>query len=410
MASKHQRVLDEEVDVARFTKGWQDLNVIEKRLKNKATLSSHLKALAKAEMDIDANLASGGKPDKRSMDKLQDVYITTPNFKNIQRQAAILLATCNWRLDNPDHAITLLKEACSPPPTQVSEGSPRPLLQYCKLQAQGYACFGLCYEQTGQAESAISCYQLMIRWLAQISLHIEQQTRGLSAVNGKHLFYPELNLGLTRGSLLLLKLRNVSEAISFCRNGMRLHDCNLFSLQRDIAAVCLSNILVFQCPGNRYDPPTAEPRPPTFQRPVAPSCVEEEAILVLSIIANHNLAPDTHLKELERRYHSYSAVWDLSLLEYACADLTKALACTSEASMPYTAVSKSPWADYLLSLLLLQRDPIKLELVAKQVVKEVTDRPWINLLAADTMLKIDKVREWGTECAAQVLLNHISFY
>ena len=86
MASKHQRILAEEVDAARFTKSWSDLQVIEKKLKNKAVLSSHMKALSNVEEEIDKSLCEGSVPNQKLVDKLRDVYISTPKYREIQQQ------------------------------------------------------------------------------------------------------------------------------------------------------------------------------------------------------------------------------------------------------------------------------------------------------------------------------------
>ena len=386
MASKHQRILAEEVDAARFTNSWDDLSVIEKRLKNKATLSSHLKSLASAEKELEASLCNGDTPRKKSVEKLRDVYISTTKFRDIQMQAAILLATCEWRMGDVDRTAVLLREACSP--TQFTEGSPSPLLQYCKLQAQGYACLGLCYEGEGDKHAAIRAYLELMRWLTHLSGQIEQQTRGLSAVDGRALFLPEIHLAITRGSLLMLAMRGAREAIDFCRSGVLLHDCVLFATLRDVASVCLSNVLVFHTPGNQYLPPTAEPRPPTFQRVPVPSCTEEEAILVLLVLLNHPLPPSTTYTELQHRHHSQAALLDTLLLEYGQCRLQRAAVCLTESSLPFTAVSESLWMDHLLALLVLCKDFDTVYMVAKETVKEVKEAPEVLLYSSKTALTL----------------------
>ena len=386
MASKHQRILAEEVDAARFTNSWDDLSVIEKRLKNKATLSSHLKSLSSAEKELEASLCNGDTPRKKSVEKLRDVYISTTKFRDIQMQAAILLATCEWRMGDVDRTAVLLREACSP--TQFTEGSPSPLLQYCKLQAQGYACLGLCYEGEGDKHAAIRAYLELMRWLTHLSGQIEQQTRGLSAVDGRALFLPEIHLAITRGSLLMLAMRGAREAIDFCRSGVLLHDCVLFATLRDVASVCLSNVLVFHTPGNQYLPPTAEPRPPTFQRVPVPSCTEEEAILVLLVLLNHPLPPSTTYTELQHRHHSQAALLDTLLLEYGQCRLQRAAVCLTESSLPFTAVSESLWMDHLLALLVLCKDFDTVYMVAKETVKEVKEAPEVLLYSSKTALTL----------------------
>jgi tetratricopeptide (TPR) repeat protein len=400
MASKYSRILEEEVDAARFTKSWSDLQVIEKKLKNKATLSSHMKALSNVEQEIDKSLCEGSVPNQKLVDKLRDVYISTPKYREIQQQTALILATCEWRLGHVDRAMVLLKESCTPP--VFTEGSPPHLLQYCKLQAQGHAVLGLCCEHIGDKESAIKSYQNTMKWLTHLSSQIEQQTRGLSAVNGADIFLPEINMAITQGCILLLMLKGDKEAIGFSRTGVKLHDCPLFLVLREISSLCLANILVFHSSGNQYAPPPAEPRPPTFQKIPVPLSIDEEAILVLSLLLNHPLPPDVKLKEIKHQYQSYLAPSDILVMEYASCSLKKAAVCFTESNLPFTAVDETPWADYFLASVSLGKNPAKLFMVTKEVVKEVKESPCILLFAVKTALAIAhqplQAMQWALDC------------